>query len=405
MKPFRNLVLAWACGAGVFAATPAAARANHWHGTWGAAPHMPLSRMSDVSVPDLRDKSIRQIVRISAGGNRIRLRLSNELSAQDHAIGNITVALALPNGAIRTETLREVTFGGLRGATLGVGAPLLSDPIDLKVAAGADLAITIYFPDAASDLTGHGSAYATAWVLDGDQTQAIDFSAGRTFMRRVVMSGVDVLADRKNPVIVALGDSITDGTRSSVDANRRWPDRLAERLRAAGKAKVAVVNAGIGGNRVLRKSQSPSALARFDRDVLAVPGASHLIVLEGVNDLGSMQREGHAVSARDLINGYRQIIRRAHSHDMKVFLATILPYKGAGYWSEEGERVRREVNAWIRSQAEADGIFDFDRAIADPAEPEHMAKPYDIGDSLHPNDAGMEVIAAAVDLRALLAPD
>lgn len=402
MKAFGKLALACTCGASLFMAAPAAARDCCWHGTWGAAPHMPLSRMAEVSVPDLRDKTIRQVVRISAGGNRIRLRLSNELSMRDHAIDSVTVAVALPNGAIRQETLREVTFGGLTAGTLYAGSPLLSDPVDLKVASGADLAITIHFPGEASDLTAHGSAYATAWVMDGNQTKAPDFGAGRTFMRRVAISAVDVMADRRNPVIVTLGDSITDGTRSTIDANRRWPDLLAARLRAARKTGVAVVNAGIGGNRVLRVSQSPSALARFDRDVLAVHGASHLVVLEGVNDLGNMKREGHVVSAQDLINGYRQIIRRAHAHGLKVFLATILPYKGAAYWNADGERVRDEVNGWIRAQKESEGVFDFDAAIADPARPEYMAAPYDIGDGLHPNDAGMEAIAAAVDLRALL---
>lgn len=395
-------VVGWAC---LFAATPAVADTGHWQGTWGAAPHMLLSQMADVSVPNLKDKTIRQIVRISAGGDRIRLRLSNELSTQDHAIGSVVVAVALPNGKVRHQTQREVTFGGFKSATLGAGAPLLSDPIDLEVAAGTDLAVTIYFPGDAAELTAHGSAYATAWVMEGDKSKTADFSTAQTFMRRVVISGVDVLAERKNPVIVTLGDSITDGTRSTIDANRRWPDRLAERLRAAGKSRVGVVNAGIGGNRVLRGSQSPSALARFDRDVLAVPGASHLIVLEGVNDLGNMKREGHAVSAQDLIGGYRQIIRRAKTHDIKVFLATILPYRGAGYWSEEGEQVRKDVNTWIRSQTEADGIFDFDRAIADPARPEYMASTYDWGDNLHPNDAGMEAIAATVDLAVLLRSD
>lgn len=377
---------------------PTAASAQHWHGSWGASPQMTLPEIPNVAVPDFRDKTIRQVVRISAGGDRIRLRLSNELSAHEHRIGSVTIAVAEASGVIDVATLREVTFNGAAQATLGRGAPLISDPIELSVGDFAQLAVTIYFPDEASQLTVHGSAYATAWVVDGNYSQSVDLGHGQRFMQRVVLSGIEVETPERKSVIVALGDSITDGTRTTIDANRRWPDRLAERLIAINKAGYTVVNAGIGGNRVLRQSRSPSALARFDRDVLAVAGASHLLILEGVNDLGNMKREGHRVSAGDLVAGYRQLIRRAKAHDIKVYLATLIPYKGAGYWTEDGERIRKEVNAWIRTQEEADGFFDLDKAIADPKDSERMAPPFDIGDALHPNDAGMEALANAVDV-------
>lgn len=397
----RRWVNTGTLGIVIAAAVPGLAQGQHWRGTWGASSQMTLAEIPDAGIADFAGKTIRQVVRISAGGERIRLRLSNELSGENHRISNVTVALARKNGAIDPASLREVTFGGLKSIMLGAGAPFLSDPIDFPVDDLSLIAITQYFPEQAKGLTVHSSAYATAWVVEGDQTKAADLGHGQAFMRRIMISGVEVEAAEERPVIVTLGDSITDGTRTTIDANRRWPDRLAERLHAVGKTGYAVVNAGIGGNRVLRQSRSPSALARFDRDVLSVPGVSHLVVLEGVNDLGNMMREGHRVSASDLITGYRQIIRRAEAHDIKVYLATIIPYKGAAYWSEEGESVRKEVNAWVRTQQEAEGFFDFDKAIADPSDPDRIAKAFDIGDGLHPNDAGMQAIADAVDLSRL----
>lgn len=379
---------------------PGAASAQHWRGTWGASPQTTLEQIPTSPITDFKGKTIRQVVRISAGGDRVRLRFSNELSSASHVIGRVTVALAGPSGTIDPATLRDVTFGGSAQGMMASNAPLVSDPIDMPVQPKADLAVTIYFPEQASALTAHGSAYTTAWVVDGDQARANSLGTGLRFMHRVAISGVDVETRAAAPVIVALGDSITDGTRSTVDANRRWPDKLAERLTAAGKTGHAVVNAGIGGNRVLRPSRSPSALARFDRDVLSVPGASHLIVLEGVNDLGNMAREGHRVTAADLIAGYRQIIQRGHGRGIKVYLATIIPYKGAGYWTAEGEAVRQAVNTWIRIQKDADGFFDFSRAMARATDPDRMKAEYDTGDALHPNDAGMQAMAEAVDLNA-----
>ena len=202
--------------------------------------------------------------------------------------------------------------------------------------------------------------------------------------------------------LVAFGDSITDGAAATNDADTRWPDLVAERLQRA-KLDMGVANLGIGGNRVLEDGNGLNALARFDRDALSVRGVSHVIILEGVNDIGAAWRDKATTrpSADDLIDAHRQLIARGHDRGVKVILATILPYKGAGYWSEWGEGVRTEVNAWIRTNREADGFVDFDKAIRDPADPLRMAKPYDIGDALHPNDAGFKAMAAAVDLKLL----
>ncbi len=204
---------------------------------------------------------------------------------------------------------------------------------------------------------------------------------------------------RGGSTIVTLGDSITDGVRATPDSNRRWPDLLAERLQQAGRRSVGVANAGISANRLLSEGDGYNALARFDADVLAVPGVSHVVILEGVNDLGNTTRAGGPMlPPQALIGAYRQMIARAHDRNVKVILATILPYKGAGYWSAEGEAARVAVNDWIRTNKEADGYVDLAKAIADPADPERMAKPYDVGDALHPNDAGFRVMADAFDL-------
>jgi lysophospholipase L1-like esterase len=380
---------------------PQAASAQHWRGSWGAAPQRALAPKEGEPAVTYKDMTIRQTVRISAGGDTLRIRLSNELSALPQLVGEVTVAVIGADGKLRRETLRNVTFSGASQTLVGAGAPLVSDPISLKVSDLAVLAISIHLPEGLSSPTVHGSAYATGWAASGRRTSDVELTDASSFTARLLISGVDVSSSSKAPVIVTFGDSITDGTRTTVDANRRWPDRLAERLHAGGKRQFAVVNVGIGANRLLEPSSSPSALARFDRDVLAVPGVSHVIVLIGTNDIGNMRAEDQATKADRLIAGYRQLIARARAKGVRIYLGTIIPFKGAKYWTEAGEEVRKRTNAWIRTQTLSDGVIDFDRAMADPADPDRMRPALDIGDALHPNDAGMEALAGAVDLATL----
>lgn len=394
----KRSVMLGAALMGALTTTPALA--DGWSRSWMAAPL--VSKAPPEKRPDLNDRTVRQVVRISSGGNRIRLRLSNEMSPLPLRLGAVHVALAREDGAILPGSDHVVTFNGAQGATVPARAPLLSDPIPLPVKPLTRLTISLHLPQGAPEATVHSYSAATGWTAAGDQTGATSLADATVIGPRIILSGVEVENRRAATTIVTLGDSITDGVRATPDSNRRWPDLLAERLQQAGRRTVGVANAGISANRLLSEGDGYNALARFDSDVLAVPGVTHVIVLEGVNDLGNAARSGEPMLAPDvLIGAYRQMITRAHDRGVKLILATIVPYKGAGYWSEAGEASRVAVNDWIRTNREADGFVDLADAIADPADPARMAKPYDVGDALHPNDAGFRVMADAIDLKLL----
>ena len=287
-----------------------------------------------------------------------------------------------------------MTFAGARTARVPPHAPLLSDPVALPLTGLATLQVSLYLPEATGPCTCHAVGLQKADISPpGDYTDR-PFTPSAQGEGRAFLSAVEVEGAPGRAGIVAFGDSITDGYRSTAGANRRWPDRLAERLSAAHR-DVAVANEGLSGNRVLSDGALPifgeSALTRFDRDVLGLAGVTHVIVLEGVNDLGGKPEP----SAESLIAGYRQLIVRAHAHRIKVLLATILPYKGATYFRSEGEAVRSAVNAWIRTAREADEVVDFDAVMRDPHDPARMRADLQSGDWLHPNDAGYRVMGDA----------
>lgn len=378
----------------------AAASAAPWVRTWEATPvEIPTAWPGHPVVP-MADVTFRTTARVSAGGSSLRLRLSNEMTDAPLAIGAVHVALAGPDGAPQPGTDRVVTFAGARSPTIPPFAPLMSDSVALAVPPLSKLVVSIHVPGEATRATIHSLGVETTTIAPGDQTAATTLTGGRTTTQRHILSGIDVAGGPATATIVTLGDSITDGAGSSDDQDRRWPDILAERLKGAGITRFAVANAGISGNRLLQTNAGPAALARLDRDVLAVPGVRYVVVLEGVNDIG-WAKNAHLPPPRpeEIILAYRQIVARAHDHGVKVFGATILPYKGAGYWSEEGEAVRQEVNRWIRTPGNFDGMIDLDRAVADKADPLTMAAAYDSGDHLHPKDAGYKAMAEAVDLK------
>jgi len=379
-----------------------------WIGTWASAqqPIEPAGTAPDV---DLAGVTLRQVVRISIGGDRVRLRLSNAFGTAPLTLSAVHVARAVAPGSPRIDaaTDKAVTFAGRGDVTIPAGADYLSDPIDMPIAPRADLAVSIRFDEPPAQQTQHTASHATAWTLAGDHVAAADLPGAKAFVHWLQISGVEV-SRTSGGAIVALGDSITDGSWSTTDGNDRWPDVLATRLQADPRtAGLGVLNVGIGGNRVLLDGRGPSALARFDRDVLAQAGARYLIVLEGVNDLGTLTKtqpatpEAHADLVRRLTAAYAQIIARAHQHGLRVYGATILPFGGAVSYHPDAanEADRQAVNAWIRTPGHFDGVIDFDAATRDPANPDRLLPTYDSGDHLHPSPAGYRAMGKAIDLE------
>jgi lysophospholipase L1-like esterase len=400
-----------ALGLGLLAAAPvsAAPATGEWLRTWAASPLPPTLVSNGPRNPvsaRYENQTLRQIVRISAGGSKVRVRFSNEYGATPLEIGAAHIGVAGDNGTIQPGTDHVLTFSGGTTASVPAGAPILSDPVDMKVDSLASLTVSLYLPGQTGPCTCHQTGAQTGLVSDvGDFTAAPSFPVKSSFQFRAYLTGVEVLPERAGKTIVVLGDSISDGAVSSPDKNQRWPDRLAERLEARDRKSQAwaVANAGISGNRLLSDGTGQSALVRLDRDVLAVPGAAYVVLFVGVNDLGvalgGAQPSNPNLTAAQMIAGYRQIIARAHARGLKIYGATVTPYEGAAYWSAKGEAIRQEINSFIRTGGEYDGVIDFDAAWRDPAKPTAIRENLQPGDHLHGNDAGYGVLGDAVDLK------
>jgi lysophospholipase L1-like esterase len=395
----------------VFAFASAALAADHWVVTWGTspAPQLPAEQMRAAKL-EFDNQTVREIVHTSISGNTVRVRLSNAYGKQTVEIGSVHIGRRAQGSEIVPGSDRVLTFSGRPAVSIPPDALVLSDPVKLDVPASGDLAISIYLVKPTIGAGIHYSAQQTSYIGRGDLTGAAGISPADTMTSWVFLAGVDVLAPETSGAVIAFGDSITDGARSTVDANRRWPNVLADRLLARSKGgKIGVVDAGIGGNRILHDASSNvrfgvNALARFDRDVLAQPGVKYVIVLEGINDLGhagTSAPESETVSAEDLIAGMKQMIERAHEKGLKIFGATILPFEGTtfkGYFTPEKEVKRKAVNEWIRTGRAFDGVIDFEKAVRDPKNPDQMLAVYDGGDHLHPGDAGYKAMGEAIDL-------
>lgn len=352
-------------------------------------------------LPQTASGTQRVRIPVSARGPKIRIRITNEEGTEPLSLAAASVGLAGDGYVPKPGTLVALTFGGLRSVMVPAGAPIVSDPIALPVAPGTDLIISTYAAGPFKfDPLGGGAIVVAA----GDQTLKSELVAGTTMQGRPAVTGVEVLSPGSQRVIATLGDSITDGNRSTPAELRSWPGELASRLAARQRGgQYAVVNAGIGGNRVLGSGWGPPALARLDRDVLRIDGLSHLIVLEGTNDIGM---SGHTVfgnnpvvTPEELIAGYRQIIARAHARGVQVIFATIMPFGGsATHSSPDNERTRQAVNQWVRTSHEPDGVIDFDQLARDPAHPENMRAEFGSEDGLHPGSAGYKAMGDAIDL-------
>jgi len=314
------------------------------------------------------------------------------------------VALSAGAGSIKPGTDKALTFNCQGSASIPGGAPLVSDPVDFDLPALGDLAISVKLDSVPSDITIHSASHATSYLAKGDAVASADLSSEKHIEHWYFLSAVDLEADRSAASVVTLGDSITDGTRSTTDKNQRWPDVLARRLQANKKTShVGVLNLGIGGNRILHDGAGPNALARLDRDVLVQSGIRYLIILEGINDIGNsaraQSRGEEPVQANDLIAALEQIVARAHTHHVLVYGATILPFEGANYFSQAEEADRQAVNKWIRSGGKLDGFVDLDAATRDPQSTSRLTKAADGGDHLHPGDEGYRMMGDAIDLK------
>ena len=393
------LVLAWV-GSAWAAGKPDAPKGDAWIGTWAASP-VPLQ--TKVDEPAAGDSTYRNIVRISAGGTGLRVQLTNEFGATPLVVSAAHIAVSAGSGAIEPGSDHALTFGGRAAVTIPAGGLMLSDAVAMQAPALASLAVSVYIADHfVSTRSCHQLGDSTNYIARGDQTSAATMQSARTIDSWCFVKGVDVRANGHAFSVVTLGDSITDGYRATPDANRRWPDVLAARLNSGTAAQVGVLNEGISGNKVLRDGAGSSAIARFDRDVLAQSGVRYLIILEGINDIGGLARsQADGPSAQDLIEAMTQMVERAHQHGIKVYGATVTPYEGAGYFSAQGEQVRTALNTWMRSDGVVDGVVDFDKATRDPARPTWFLPAYDSGDHLHPNDAGYKAMADSIDLTML----
>jgi lysophospholipase L1-like esterase len=379
-----------------------------WIGTWGASPQLTTGDLFGTA-PGFSNQTIRQIVRISVGGKQFRVRLTNEYGTQAVQIGAAHVAISAGGAAIQPATDRVLTFSGSPSFTIPPSAAALSDPVDLPAPNLASLAISIYLPQATGPATWHVEGKQTAYIVVGDATGATDVGAGAIkSTSRFFLSGVEAASFQPKNAVVTFGDSITDGTNSTLDANHRWPDFLAARLAASPDDDTGVVDEGISGNRLLHDIIGPNALSRFDRDVLATPGIRFMTVLLGINDIGfSGFFTTQAVTADDIIAAHRQLIARAHSRGIRAYGATLTPFNGVGapYYSAAGDVKRQTVNTWIRTSGEYDAVIDFDAVVRDPSDPSRILPAFDSGDHLHPSDAGYQAMADSINLKLFKADD
>ncbi|HXW93753.1 MAG TPA: SGNH/GDSL hydrolase family protein [Terriglobales bacterium] len=407
----------------ILAPRDAVAQRNAWVATWASSPES-TNPNPNLPMLNLENQTVRQRVRVSIGGPQICIRLSNEYGSVPLLVGAVTVATPTDAASVRPDTIQNVTFSKRNSIMIPPGAPVLSDPVVFPVSRGAQISISIYFPKRVSTPTVHELALKRAVISQpGDETHAEKIDRGATSKSSILISAVLVPAQPSQHLVVAFGDSIVDGDQSTVDADHNWTSDLVRRwLKSSETPELAVVNEGLAGNRLLSNDDGvsarvglstgfgASALARFDRDGLSLPGVTHIVLLEGINDIGfpGAKIEGRYLAdpaevrtSEDLIGAYLQLISRAHAHGMKLIGSTITPCEGVdlpGYYSEAKEAVRQAVNQWIRTSGAFDGVIDFDAVLRDPEHPSRMLPRFSSPDHLHPNDAGYQAMADAIDL-------
>ena len=415
MRTRLTAVLAAAVVATTLTTAVMAEEKGNWIGTWTASAQPAWG--FDFPVPlgmqtNLWNQTIRQVARVSIGGSKVRIVVSNEYGTLPLTIGAAHIGVTKDGSTIEPNSGKPLTFSGQASITVPPGAPAISDPVDLEVDPLSEVSVSLYFPESAPVTTMHWDGHQTAYLAAGNKVAEEDLKADATQTQRAFLTGIMVEAPDDARAIVLFGDSITDGDGSTIDGNDRWPDTLAERLAEAGGPPVAVLNQGISGAKVLSDRMGVNALARFDRDVLNQPHADTVVLMMGINDIGwpgsGLALHDPEPTADQIIAGYRQLIARAHADGMRIIGATLTPFGDSfagtpfeGYYTPEKEVIRLAVNEFIRSSKEFDGVIDFDKVVVDPAKPGYIKAEFDKGDHLHPNAAGYDAMAASIDLGLL----
>jgi len=369
--------------------------AMHWVGAWASGPQLTEPNNLPPN-PGLSGNTLRQIVFPTLSGTELRVRISNEFGNGPVTLNAVHLATSTGGSAIDTATDQALSFDGMAGVTIDAGEARYSDPLGYPLTALSELSITIAFGDVPSDITGHPGSRTTSYLQPGQMPSAANLDGGASTEHWYYISGIDVMAPEQAGAIVTLGDSITDGRGSTTDGNNRWPDNLARRLQADPATQhISVLNQGIGGNAVLSGGLGPTALERFERDVLSQSGVRWVIVLEGVNDIGSSLT---AEVADDLIGAYQQFIQAAHERGLLIYGVPILPFGGSSYDSVAHEEARQAVNDWMRTSGEFDAVIDLDAAVRDPNNSNGLLSAYDSGDQLHLSVAGYQAMADSIEL-------
>jgi lysophospholipase L1-like esterase len=410
---WRQPALVLAClaivGCAVHAGPAAAPEGARWVASWGTS-QLTVDKAKEIPPEFWKNGTLRQPVRLSIGGSKVRVRFSNQFGSGFMSLSGATIGLVVRPGSadVAAGSMRPLLFAGRTAVSIPPGAEYYSDPVDMAVAGGADLAISMQLAGSPGQQTGHGGSRATSFLAPGAQAGALVLQDAQPIVHWHQLADVEVHAAPDAHAVVAIGDSITDGYGTTTDGYNRWTDVLVRRLGQNKVANIAVINTGIGGGRLLRDGAGPHLISRFDRDVLSRTGVSHAIVMIGVNDMGVLHRSGgdtpeaQVAMLDDLKMGFAQLIERAHAKGVCLIGGTVTPYTGSGYYkpSAENEAMRQALNQWIRSGAGFDAVADFDLALRDPAKPTHLAKNFD-NDGLHPSHAGLAEIAATVPLAAL----
>jgi lysophospholipase L1-like esterase len=369
-----------------------------WVGTWCTAPQL-VEPGNMPPPPGLNDNSLRQVVRVSFGGDTLRVRFSNEFSTTPVTMKSVKIAVSSGGRTVYDSTSKNLTFNSIAEVTMDLGATVTSDPIAFDLQPRMDVAITIYFGETSATVTGHPGSRTTSYLLAGNDTSVTDFTGAAPTDHWYVINGIDLLVPSTYYSVAILGNSITDGRGSVTNMQNRWTDMFSERLLTNPRTQATgVLNLGLGGNCVLKACLGPSGVSRFERDILNQPGVRAAIIFEGVNDIGGVSSTEHATSvANDLIAAYKQMIDSAHARNIMIYGATITPFKGNGYYNQFSEACRNKVNGWIRYSGRFDAVLDFDKVVRDPNDTARLVSSYQ-NDGLHPDTAGFRKMADAIDL-------